>query len=157
MLVPAVQSESAICIHRSPSLGPPHLTPLSHSRSPLSPHLPPGGHCRAELFGLYSRFPLAMHFTHGVVYVSVLFSQFIPLSPYPHDWQIPYNEILVSRPWLLKANKTYFSVQSKWLNFFFPVFLPSVIMIFVTHHAVISVKSEIWLCWKIMLMILNSK
>lgn len=118
MLVPAVQSESAICIHMSPHLGPPHLTLLSYSRSPLSSHLPSGGHCRAELLGLYRRFPLAMHFTHGVVYASVLFSQFIPLSPYPHDWQIPYNEILFSRPWLLKANKTCFSVQSKLLNFF---------------------------------------
>lgn len=63
VLVPAVQSESAICIHRSPSLGPPHLTPLCHSRSPLSPHLPPGGHCRAELLGYTVAFPLAMHFT----------------------------------------------------------------------------------------------
>ena len=158
MLVPAVQqSESAICIHMSPFLGPPHVTPLSHSRSPLSPHLTHGGHCRAELLGLYSRFPLDIHFTHGVVYASVLFSQFIPLSPYPHDWQIPYSEILFSRPCLLKANKTCFSVQSKLHNFFVPVFLPGVIIIIVTHNAVISVKNEIWLFWKIILMILNSK
>ena len=75
LLVPAVQQrETAMCIHMSPSLGPPHFTPLSHSRSPLPLHLTAGGHCRAELLGLYSRFPLAIHFTHGGVYVSVLFS-----------------------------------------------------------------------------------
>ena len=158
MLVPAVQQrESAMCIHMSPPLGPPHFTPLSHSRLPLPLHLTAGGHWRAELLGLYSRFPLAIHFTHGGVYVSLLFSQFILLSLYPHDWQIPYSEILFSRPWLLKANKTCFSVQSKLLNFFFPVFLPGVIIIFVTHNAVVSVKIEIWLCWKIIFMILHSK
>ena len=38
---------------------------------------------RAELPVLYSRFPLAIYFTHGSVFMSNLISQFIPSSPSP--------------------------------------------------------------------------
>ena len=39
---------------------------------------------RAELPVLYGRFPLAIYFTHGSVFMSNLISQFIPPSPQPH-------------------------------------------------------------------------
>ena len=35
------------------------------------------------LLVLFSRFPLALYFTYGLVYVPMLFSQFVPLSPSP--------------------------------------------------------------------------
>ena len=38
---------------------------------------------KSELPVSHSRFPLAIYFTHGNIYVSVLFSQFIPPSPSP--------------------------------------------------------------------------
>ena len=37
----------------------------------------------SELPASYSEFPLAVYFTHGGVYVSVLLSQFVPPSPSP--------------------------------------------------------------------------
>ena len=49
----------------------PHPTHLGHHRA------------RAELPVLYSRFPLAIYFTHGSVYMSFLISQFVPPSPSP--------------------------------------------------------------------------
>lgn len=75
-----------------PLLGLPISLLCLTSRSPLSPHLPPGGHCRAGALWAIQSLPLAAHFTHGVVYASVLFSQFIPLSPHPHDYD-SHNEI----------------------------------------------------------------
>ena len=39
---------------------------------------------QAELPVLYSSFPLAMYFTHGSVYMSILISQLIP--PCPSHW-----------------------------------------------------------------------
>ena len=59
----------------SPSLlklPPPHPTHLGHHRAP-----------RGELPVLYSRFPLALYFTHGSVFMSNLISHFIPPSPSP--------------------------------------------------------------------------
>ena len=38
---------------------------------------------RARLLALFSNFPLSVCFTHGVVYLSVILSQFIPPSPFP--------------------------------------------------------------------------
>ena len=37
----------------------------------------------AELPVLHSRFPLAIYFTHSSVYMSILFSHLVPLSPSP--------------------------------------------------------------------------
>ena len=54
---------------------------------PPSPPIPPRQvitEHRAELPVLYSRFPLAICFTHGSVCMSVLISQFVPPSPSPH-------------------------------------------------------------------------
>ena len=66
--------ESAISIHMSP----PSLTlPPTPTTSPLC--VVPEH--RAELPVLYSSFPLALYFTHGNVYISVLLSQFAPPSP----------------------------------------------------------------------------
>ena len=84
MLVsPLQESESAKCVHISPpswaSLHPPHLTRL--------------GHLRALSWApvLYSSFPLAIYFTHGSVYMSILISQFIPPSPYPTVSTCPFS------------------------------------------------------------------
>ena len=74
MLVSAVQwSESAVCVHRSPPLGPPsHHRPSHSARSSQSTELSSlchtaGPHCP---------------FTHGSVFTSNLISQFIlPSSP----------------------------------------------------------------------------
>jgi len=68
----AEQSESALCIHISPASVVSVTTP-SH----------PSSHHRAELPVLHSRFPLAIYFTHGSVYMSVLISQLIPLLSPP--------------------------------------------------------------------------
>ena len=56
------QHESAISIHMFP---PPYLLPGL---------IPP------SVF--YSNFPLSIYFTYGNIYVSMLLSQFIPLSPF---------------------------------------------------------------------------
>ena len=75
VLVSAVQwSESAICI----DIFPPSWTSfLLHS--PSHPSRSSKKHW-AELPVLYSRFPLAIYFTHGSVYMSILISQFLPPS-----------------------------------------------------------------------------
>ena len=39
--------------------------------------------CRAEFSGLYDRFLLAIYFTYGSVYMSLLLFQFVPSSPSP--------------------------------------------------------------------------
>ena len=49
-------------------------------RPPLYLHIPLI-YAITELPVIYSRFPLAISFTHGTVYMSVLVSQFIPLVP----------------------------------------------------------------------------
>ena len=60
------------------------------SLSDLNPMPPPLPHIKviteqqAEHPLLYSRFPLAIHFTHGRVDMSIPISQFIP-SPFPHN------------------------------------------------------------------------
>ena len=61
---------SAICVCISSLLDLPP-TPLGHHRTP------------AELLVVYSRFPLAVCFTHSGVYMSIPISQFIPPSPFP--------------------------------------------------------------------------
>ena len=69
------QCESVVSIHiSSPSCtslppGPSHLPRLSQS---------------TELPVLYCSFPLATYFAHGIVYMSVLLSHFIPASPSSH-------------------------------------------------------------------------
>ena len=68
------QHESPIGIHMSaPPWTSPHLpshpTPLG-----ITEHW-------VELPAAYSKFPLATYFTYGNVYVSMLLSQFLPLSP----------------------------------------------------------------------------
>ena len=77
MLVSAVQqSESAICIHISSPSGtflPPPL-PIPPSRSSQSTKL-------SSLFYIYSKFPLAIYFTHGSVFMLSLISKFIAPSP----------------------------------------------------------------------------
>ena len=80
MLVSAVQwSESAICIHISP----PSWTSPPHTHPGLIPPIQVIKEHRAELPVLYSRFPLAIYFTHGSVFMSNLIFQFIPSSPSP--------------------------------------------------------------------------
>ena len=52
---------------------PSHLAPY---------HTPLGWHRdQAELFVLYSKFPLATYFTYGNIYVSMFLSQFVPCAP----------------------------------------------------------------------------
>ena len=60
------QSQGYICS--------PTLEPSSH----LPPPPPPCSLSQVELPVLYSKFPLAMYFTHGNVFISVLLSQFSP-------------------------------------------------------------------------------
>ena len=68
------QRESAVCIHVSP--------PSWTSFSPLILSHPLGHHGARGWAPCVSRnFPLAICFTYGSVYVSVLFSQFVPPSP----------------------------------------------------------------------------
>ena len=80
LLVSAVQQcESAICIH---------ILPPSWSSLPPTPHISPfyviTEHW-VELLVLHSSFPLAIYCTHDNVYMSMLFSQFLPPSPpLPH-------------------------------------------------------------------------
>ena len=74
LLVSAIwQCESAICI----DISPPSSASLPHTHS----HPTPLGHHRAtaELPVLHSSFPLAIHFTHGSVYVNVTLSVCPPL------------------------------------------------------------------------------
>ena len=74
LLVSAVpQSESAICIHISPPL---LDLPSTHYPS----HSSPSSQSRVEFPVLYSRFPLAIYFKQGSVFMSNLISQFIPPS-----------------------------------------------------------------------------
>ena len=67
---------------------------LSHQASPIlslwslpSPALPPTPKMvtkpKTGLLVLYSSFPQAIYFTHGSTYTSILFSQFVPPSPFP--------------------------------------------------------------------------
>ena len=72
------QSESAICIHI-----PPYPLPLDPPSRP--PYPIPLGRTKhqADLPVLCSSFPLAIYFTVGSVYMSVLLSHFIPASPSP--------------------------------------------------------------------------
>ena len=84
MLVSAVQQrKSAIIIHISlpswASLPYPHPTPLGHHR--VSGWLPV----------LYSNISPAICFTHGSVYMSMLLSPFVPLSPSPTVSTSPFH------------------------------------------------------------------
>ena len=77
VLVPAIhQHESAIGIHMCPpsytSLPPPSLSHPSRLSQSTGVELP----------APYSKFPLAVCFTHGNAYVSMLFPLLIPPSPF---------------------------------------------------------------------------
>ena len=73
VLVSAIQQgESAVSIYTSPPSSSPPLP---------TPPLEVVTEYRLELSVLYSSFPLAIYFTHGYVYVSVLLFWFIPPSP----------------------------------------------------------------------------
>ena len=64
-----------VYIYPFPLGSPSHPPPPSHpSIQVITEH-------RAELPVLYSRFPLAIYFTHGSVFMSDLITQFIPPSP----------------------------------------------------------------------------
>ena len=65
------QSESAISIYPLPLKPPYHSPPCQHSRSSQGTKLS------------FLCFPLTICFTHGGVYMSMLFSQFIPPSHFP--------------------------------------------------------------------------
>lgn len=62
------------------------LCPLLLDLPPASQPIPPSRLSQSsgpELPASYSEFPLAVYFTHGGVYVSVLLSQFIPPLSFP--------------------------------------------------------------------------
>ena len=63
---------------------------------------------QAELPVFYSRFSLAIYFTHGSIYTSILFSQFFPLSPSPHV-HMPILYISISIPALKIGSSVHFS------------------------------------------------
>ena len=67
------QHESATGIHMSP----PSWTPLPYTSLSQPSRLSQW----VELAVSHSKFPLTICFTYGNVYVSMLFSQFVPLSP----------------------------------------------------------------------------
>ena len=73
----AQQRESAVSIHMPPPSGAflPITTPIP-TLQVITEH-------RVELPVLYSNFLLALYFTYGNVYISVLLSQFVPPSPAP--------------------------------------------------------------------------
>ena len=78
LLVSAMQPrESTLSIHTPPHSDPPsHLTPpilLGCHRAPPLQVVPV----------LNSNFPVTIYFQHGDIYISVLFSQFMPPSPSP--------------------------------------------------------------------------
>ena len=78
VLVSAIQQcESAICIHMPPR----HLLDLPPTAHPFPPFQVVIDY-QTELPVLNSSFPLAIYFTYGNIYVSMLLSQFIPLSPF---------------------------------------------------------------------------
>ena len=86
------QHESAMGMYggrMSPPLKPPsHLPP--HPTSRLS---------QTTGFGFpesYSKFPLAIYFTNGNVYISMLLSQIIPLFSLPHHVQKPVPYVCTS-------------------------------------------------------------
>ena len=59
---------------------------------PHSPSYPSRSSERgAELPVFYSMFPLAIYFTHGSVYMSILISQFVPPSPSPPVSTCPFS------------------------------------------------------------------
>ena len=62
----------------------------------------------AELPVFYSRFSLAIYFTHGSIYTSILISQFFPLSPSPHV-HMPILYISISIPALKIGSSVHFS------------------------------------------------
>ena len=68
-----------------PSL--PLKTPSHFHIPPLQVITEPG----AELPGPHSSFPLVASFTHGSVYMAVLFAQFCPLSPFPAVSTSPFS------------------------------------------------------------------
>ena len=70
----AQQSEAIRHIHTSPS---------SWTSLPALSHTTRSSHSTEPSSVLYSRFPVAIYFTHGSVFMSNLISQFIPLSPPP--------------------------------------------------------------------------
>ena len=70
LVAAAHQCESAISIHKPP---PSHLPPLKVVAVRTLVELPVS----------YSNFPLAIYFTFGGTYVSMLLSQLVPPSPFP--------------------------------------------------------------------------
>ena len=83
VLVYAVeQSESVLCMH---------VCPPSRAFLSASPHTPPGHH-RAPSWApwLCSRFPLAVCFTHGAVYMSPLLSR-LSTVPFPLMSTCPFS------------------------------------------------------------------
>ena len=77
-LLPYINMKPAMGIRMSP----PSWTSLHLPPHPISPgcHRAP----KFELLAAYSKFPLAICFTYGNVYVSTLLSQFVPPSPSPN-------------------------------------------------------------------------
>ena len=116
MIFAIPQYESAIGIHVSPP-----------SWFHLPPHaIPPG--CQSAGLGcpaLYIKLTLIICFTYGSVYISVLFSQIIPLFPSPTEfkslfftcvspfWQFVVQ--LLSQPWQVFC--FYFSLNHIFLSF----------------------------------------
>ena len=78
MMVYAIyQYESATGIHISPLFWTSLLSPIPFHPSRLSQST------RFGFLASYSKFPLAIYFTYGNIYVSVLLSQFVSPSPSP--------------------------------------------------------------------------
>ena len=89
VLVSSVQqSESTICI----PISPPSWTSLPPT---TIPRISVTTEHQAELPVLYSRLPLAIYFTHGSVYMSILISQFIPFPPSPPCPQVHFLHLRV--------------------------------------------------------------
>ena len=113
MLVSAVQqSKSAIIIHISlpswASLPYPHPTPLGHHR--VSGWLPV----------LYSNISPAICFTHGSVYMSMLLSPFVPLSPSPTVSTSPFHLRILYFP----ANRFIYTICEGSLHITMPSIWP---------------------------------
>ena len=68
---------------------PPHLLDLPPTAHPFPPFQVVIDY-QAELPVLHSSFPLAIYFTYGNIYVSMLLSQFVPPSPSP--WKESYHQ-----------------------------------------------------------------
>ena len=95
-----------------------YCLPLGPTSSLIPPSIPPiqviTEH-RCELPVLYSRFPLASYFTYGSAYMSMLLSQYIPLSP-PSPFLMSTGAFSTSMSLLLPQSQVPLKLKLCWVS-----------------------------------------